>query len=115
MGYAARVVGVREGDSLPKRADQATKNIQLIRKSLLGLAKGLSALAPLLNPPKTSSDPSHRKLKLSPKVRALRKLQGQYMGHLRTLKPKDQVRVKALRTTKGYPAAVSLARKLAKA
>jgi len=56
-----------------------------------------------------------RKLSLSPARRAALKLQGQYMGYLRSLKPKQKARVKALRTAKGVRAAIGLARKLAKA
>jgi hypothetical protein len=52
-------------------------------------------------------------LKLSREVRSLRKLQGQYMGYLRSLKARQQARVKALRAAKGYGPAVKLAKRLA--
>jgi hypothetical protein len=35
------------------------------------------------------------------------------MGHLRSLKPRQKARVKALRAAKGVRAAISLAKKLA--
>ena len=50
--------------------------------------------------------------KLSPKVRALRRQQGQYMGLVRRLKAAQKARVSALREKKGLPAAIRLARSL---
>jgi hypothetical protein len=55
-----------------------------------------------------------RTLTLSPKRRAILRLQGQYMGHLRGLPLRQKARVKALRTSKGFPAAIRLAKKLAR-
>ena len=49
----------------------------------------------------------HRRL--SPKVRALRRKQGQYMGLVRRLKASEKARVRALREKKGLPAAIRLA------
>ena len=49
---------------------------------------------------------------LSPKVRALRRQQGQYMGLVRRLKAAQKARVSALREKKGLPAAIRLARSL---
>jgi hypothetical protein len=54
-----------------------------------------------------------RVLKLSPQRRAALKLQGQYMGYLRSLKPRQKATVKALKASKGYPAAIRMAMKLA--
>jgi hypothetical protein len=56
---------------------------------------------------------SKRSLTLSPQRRAALKLQGQYMGHLRNLKTRQKAQVKAAKAAKGYPAAITLARKLA--
>jgi cytochrome c-type biogenesis protein CcmH/NrfG len=47
--------------------------------------------------------------RLSPKVRALRRQQGQYMGLVRRLKPAEKARVRAIREKKGLPAAIRLA------
>jgi hypothetical protein len=77
------------------------------------LAKGLGGLLPLLDGQGAAATPGPRRtLTLSPEVRALRKLQGTYMGYLRSLKAKEKTRVKALRSAKGYPAAIKLAKKL---
>ena len=56
-----------------------------------------------------------RKLKLSPARRAALKLQGQYMGYIRTLKPRAKAQVRALREKKGVQSAIALARRLARA
>jgi hypothetical protein len=50
--------------------------------------------------------------KLSPKTRALRRLQGKYMGYVRNLKPAEKARVKAVREKQGMQAAIRLAASL---
>ena len=47
--------------------------------------------------------------RLSPKVRALRRQQGRYMGLVRRLKPAEKARVSVVRQKKGLPAAIRLA------
>ena len=54
-----------------------------------------------------------RSPKLSPRRLADLKLQGAYMGFVRQLGPRQMARVKALRASKGYPAAIALAKKMA--
>ncbi|MDQ2969522.1 MAG: hypothetical protein M3R34_00140 [Acidobacteriota bacterium] len=49
---------------------------------------------------------------MSPKVRALRKLQGKYMGFVRGLKPAQKSRVRAVREKQGMAAAIALASSL---
>jgi hypothetical protein len=75
-------------------------------------------LAPLLQAAASASpgNPSRRgrKLRLSAERRAALRLQGQYMGHLRSLKPRQKARVKALRAAKGIRPAIAFARRLAK-
>ena len=67
-----------------------------------GQGKGASA-AP--------APPARRKM--SPKTRALRKLQGKYMGYVRGLKPAEKARVREVREKQGMNAAISLASSLA--
>lgn len=55
-----------------------------------------------------------RRLKLSPARRAALRLQGQYMGYLRALKPRQKATVKAARAARGIAIAIRLARGLAK-
>ena len=54
----------------------------------------------------------NRKKKASPKVVRARKLQGQYLGALKSLAGADRAKVKAVAKAKGVPAAVKLAASL---
>jgi hypothetical protein len=54
-----------------------------------------------------------RRVRMSPRVRALRKLQGQYMGYVRRLKPAEKGRVRGVREKQGMDAAIRLAKSLA--
>ena len=54
----------------------------------------------------SAAKPSRR---LSPKVRALRRLQGRYMGHVRRLKAAEKARVRVVREKQGLAAAIRLA------
>jgi hypothetical protein len=54
-----------------------------------------------------------RPVAISPRVRALRRLQGKYMGYVRRLKPAEKARVRAVREKQGMPAAIQLAASLA--
>jgi hypothetical protein len=55
-----------------------------------------------------------RRVAISPKVRALRRLQGKYMGYVRRLKPAEKARVRAVREKQGMQAAIRLASSLGK-
>jgi len=50
--------------------------------------------------------------KLSPRTRALRRLQGKYMGYVRNLSSAEKARVKAVREKQGMQAAIKLAASL---
>lgn len=54
-----------------------------------------------------------RNVTISPKVRALRRLQGKYMGYVRRLKPAEKARVREVREKQGMQAAIRLASSLA--
>jgi len=56
--------------------------------------------------------PQRRRLKMSPKVRALRRLQGKYMGYVRRLKPAEKARVRAVREKQGMEPAIRMASSL---
>ena len=56
-----------------------------------------------------------RRFTMTPKARAARKRQGQYLAALRRLKPGERTRVKAVTRKEGVAKALELARKLAKA
>jgi hypothetical protein len=49
---------------------------------------------------------------LSPRTRALRRLQGKYMGSMRRLTPAEKARVKSVREKQGMQAAIKLAASL---
>ena len=73
----------------------------------------LGRLAPLLDSSALDGASSRqRRRRLPAGRRDALKLQGQYLGHMRHLGPRQKVRVKALRAVKGLRAAVALARRL---
>ncbi len=93
--------------------------IRTIRNSLSSIDTALQRLLPLLQQAGPARfEPAARrqpKLKLSAARRAALKLQGQYMGYIRSLKPRQKARVRSLRESKGIEAAIVLAKKLATA
>jgi hypothetical protein len=92
--------------------------VQIIRRSLTVIAGALARIAPALTALGQSASAGSRrgrKLNLSPERRAVLKLQGQYMGHLRGLRGRQKAEVKALKAAKGFNAAIRLARKLSAA
>jgi hypothetical protein len=95
------------------------QEIHTIRTSLSSIDTALQRLLPLLQQTGTARSATlarrQPKLKLSAARRAALKLQGQYMGYIRSLKPRQKARVRALRESKGVEAAIALARKLASA
>jgi hypothetical protein len=103
---------------LPKpRSNKVGREIQQIQLSLSSIVTALKRLTPLLEAygapaPAGAITRKGRKLKLSPQRRAVLKLQGQYMGYIRNLKPRQKARVKALKASKGFPAAIRMAKQL---
>lgn len=53
-----------------------------------------------------------RRPRMTPKVRALRRLQGKYMGYVRRLKPAEKARVRVVREKQGMQAAIRMAASL---
>jgi hypothetical protein len=97
------------------RTGSVGRDVQAIRRSLGAIVRALARLAPALEAAtRGSATPSRRgrKLKLSPARRASLRLQGQYMGYLRSLTPRQKARIKALRVRKGVRAAIHVARNL---
>jgi hypothetical protein len=89
--------------------------IQSIRRSLASMGRALARLGPSLEAAARASKsavPARRKRTLSPERRAALVLQGQYIGHIRMLSPRQQARVKALREKKGVRAAIRYAKGL---
>ena len=104
---------------MPKaRASSVGRDVQAIRRSLGAIIRVLARLAPALDAAtRGPANPGRRgrKLRLSAARRASLKLQGQYMGYLRALKPRQKARVKTLRAAKGVRAAIRFASRLARA
>ena len=98
------------------RGSSVGRDIRAIRVALSSIARAVQRLAPLLQAAAGSpGNPSRRgrRLRLSAERRAALKLQGQYMGYLRGLKPRQKARVKALRAAKDVRQAIAFARRLA--
>ena len=89
---------------------------EAMRSSVLSLARSLVRLAAALDAKRSATAIAQpkRTLRLTPARRAALKLQGQYMGYMRGLRPRQRAEVKALRVSKGVPAAIALAQRLAK-
>jgi hypothetical protein len=90
-------------DTLKARA----REIEALRERLASL-ESMGATRPRRGRPpgRSSKRGAPRRRKLSSKVRALRRLQGRYMGLVRRLNPAQKAKVKAIREKKGLPAAI---------
>ncbi len=106
---------------MPRHQSAVGREIEAIRGLLQTITTSLARLAPVLeqvaNAPGAAAAPraangTRQRPKLSPQRRAALKLQGQYMGYLRNLKPRQKTQVQALRESKGIQPAIALARKL---
>lgn len=99
------------------RRASVTREIKAIRRSLASVARALPRLVVALETAArdVAARPARgRRLTLSPARRAALKLQGQYMGYLRGLRPRQRSRVKQVRSNKGVRAAITFARRLSK-
>jgi hypothetical protein len=104
---------------MPNFLVPVSREIATLRRSLKAMDRSLRRLGPKLrkvveSPAKSATGRVGRKLKLSTKRRAQLKLQGQYIGYLRNLKPKQKAEVKRLRERRGMEIATARARKLMK-
>ena len=91
--------------------NEREKEIAALRRRL-GELERLGARATASATAKAARTAGRVRRRLSPKVRALRRQQGQYMGLVRRLKASEKARVRALREKKGLPAAIRLARSM---
>ena len=101
-------------NKMPRRS--VAREMRAIRASLLSIVRAVQRLGPVLEAGASGvaggSVRPARKLRLSAERRAALKLQGQYMGYLRNLKPRQKAQAKALRESKGIRPAIALARRL---
>ena len=87
------------------------REIAALRRRLAALESGgTRAVAEAAR--KTSAAATRLRRRMSPKVRALRRQQGEYMGLVRRLKAAEKSRIRALREKKGLAAAIRAARTL---
>jgi len=87
--------------------------IRTLRLAIRQLDRTVDQLASTLAAqPKNVAAP-RRKLRLTPERRTALKLQGQYLGHMRGLKPRQKTQVKRIRAAKGIRAAIAAAKRLA--
>ncbi len=115
---------------MPNHANRTADDIRAIRQSLINIVeifvkvldracldadgtsvrqRGSAAMAS-----RSGNGRRMRSVRLSPARRAALRLQGEYMGRIRNLRPTEKARVKALRARKGIPAAIRLAARLAR-
>ncbi|MEP6801484.1 MAG: hypothetical protein ABJC07_06080 [Acidobacteriota bacterium] len=98
--------------------DQEIRNLKEQLASLESLSDGTNASGRGRRrgrPAKKSGSEARPRARraMSPKVRALRRLQGKYMGYVRGLKPAEKARVRTVREKQGMVAAIELATSLA--
>lgn len=99
------------GRSQPRRAAVVGRLRQLIG-SREGAAPSASN-APRVRHVRAAAPSTRRTLRISAARRAALKLQGQYMGALRSLQPRQKAQVKKVREAKGLGPAIKLAKRLA--
>ena len=98
-----------------KKREQEIKSLRERLSALELLSPGKPARAGRRpgRPARPARKTGVRRIKISPRVRALRKLQGKYMGYVRRLKPAEKARVRTVREKQGMGAAIRLAKSLA--
>ncbi len=89
-----------------------TKEIADLRERLAALEGIQSGSREARKRPAAARSDGRRNVTISPKVRALRRLQGKYMGYVRRLKPTEKARVREVREKQGMQAAIRLASSL---
>jgi DNA-binding transcriptional regulator YiaG len=111
LGVSPGIVFAWEsGRSAPRR-----KAIVVRLQRLLGTCPARSIPALQRSSRSGAGTTEKRVLKLSGKRRAALRVQGQYVGFLRSLKPSQRAEVKKVKAASGFPAAIKLARKLRRA
>ena len=103
------------------RHRSVSQELQSISRSLTAIVRTVKRLGPALEaaaraPGASATDTatSRPRRRLSAERRAALKLQGQYIGHVRKLSPRQRASVKKLRSAKGVRAAIRFAMKLAR-
>ena len=104
---------------MPNPRDRFTVHARAVQVSLVSLDRAIRGLSGALEGysglGSSKASTSRRKLTITPARRAALKLQGQYMGYMRNLKPRQKAEVKAVKVKKGILAAIAAAKRMAKA
>jgi hypothetical protein len=103
--FTARVVAAA-------KAQANERVLSAVSAALTGKADAAPAPSASAKPAKPAAAPAKRKLRLSAKGLAARKLQGQYLGLLRGLQPGPRLRVKKVAREKGVAEALKFAASL---
>jgi len=98
---------------MPARSTTVKRELRSIQSALKGLQRSFDKLVPLLAAADAKSRPEKRPITITPARRAQLKLQGQYMGHMRGLKPTQKKKIKRIKETKGIRAAIAAAKRVA--
>jgi hypothetical protein len=99
------------GGSAPAAASRGGRR----RGRPAGRRSGTQAAAPASAKKSAPAKRTRRRGNASPKLKALRALQGRYMGAVRHLSPSQKAQVKKARAESGYDAALKLAASFGKA
>jgi hypothetical protein len=92
---------------VPRSSDRSMKTqIRQVKRSLASATRALDRVAAMLQATTNGVPTRRRPLKLTPARRRQMKLQGQYMGLVRNLKPKQKAQLRAIREKKGYEGAI---------
>ena len=100
-------------NSLRSQVTAARISLRQLQRALDRLAKKARALELAAAANGSPVRGSRRKLTLTPQRRAQLKPQGQYMGYMRLLKPRQKAQVKAAKAKGGYKAGIAAAKRLA--
>jgi hypothetical protein len=98
-----------------KNREQEIRSLRERLAALEQFSPGASASRAPRRPgraPRAARKTRVRRINMSPRVRALRQLQGKYMGYVRRLKPAEKARVRSVREKQGMEAAIRLAKSL---
>lgn len=102
---------IEQGRVRRSHVDQVLRSRQDEIRRLKERLKELESLGTSRGP---ARKPRPKRRTPSPKVRALRRLQGRYMGFVRPLKASQKARVRKVRESRGMQAAIRLAESLGK-
>lgn len=101
---------IARGKVRPSQVESALNGRE---REIRALKERLASLQSLGARPSSNSGRGRpRRRRMSPRLRALRRLQGRYMGFVRRLKAAEKARVRSVREKQGIEAAIRLASSL---